>query len=125
MPYLGVRLIAPQGRINLHEHQFRYTQAQRATDLPRDQFGNKRQRPLSRAAKFHHIATQIVGLDNRGQRSAFAQRKDIAGCGHGAQHGVLSLRRSPQQRRAVTKSTSFKTASGHLFALDRVERVPS
>ena len=50
-----------------------------AADFAGDQFGYKRERPLSRASKFQNVEAQIVRFDDGGQRPAFTQGRDVAG----------------------------------------------
>ena len=81
---LGVGLGAGQIPIELGEHQLRHRQAERAGDLARDQLGDQRPDALAGAAELQHVQPVVVGFDDRRQRSAFAQRRNVAGDGDGA-----------------------------------------
>ena len=58
---------------------------ERARDLAGDELGDQRLRALSRAAELQHVHALVVGFDDRGQRAAFAQRRDVAGGVDGSQ----------------------------------------
>ncbi len=56
--------------------------------LAGDQFGDQRPGALAGAAELEHVQAVVVGLDHGRQRATFAQRRDVAGGGDGAQgHG--------------------------------------
>ena len=56
-----------------------------ARDLAGDELGDQRLRSLPGAAELEHVHAVVVGLDDRGQRAALAQRRDVARGGDGAQ----------------------------------------
>ena len=50
-----------------------------ARDLAGDELGDQRARPLPGAAELEDVEAVVVGLDDRRQRAALAQRRDVAG----------------------------------------------
>src|SRR5262249_27360557 len=86
----GIGLGACQFRIELNEYDLGNGQVERARDFARDQFRDQRLRALAGAAKLEHVQAVVVGLDHRRQRSALAQRRNVAGGIDGAKlHGLL------------------------------------
>ena len=57
-----------------------------AADLSGDQLGGERERSLARAPELQDVQTQVIGFGDGGQRSTFAQRRDVAGCCYGTEH---------------------------------------
>ena len=58
-----------------------------ARQLAGHDLGRERLRALAGAAELDHVQPVVVGLHDRGQRAALAQRGHVAGGGHRAQHG--------------------------------------
>jgi hypothetical protein len=82
----GVGLVASQRGIDFDEHQLGHIESEGASDTTGDDFRGEGQRTLSRAGEFQDVETEVVGLHQRGEGSAFAERSDIAGGLHGAEH---------------------------------------
>ena len=59
----------------------------RARQLADHDLGRERLRALAGAAELDHVQAVVVGLHDRRQRAALAQRGHVAGGGHGPQHG--------------------------------------
>ncbi len=47
--------------------------------LAADDLRYQRERPLAGAAELEHVGAQVVGLDDRGQAAALAERGEVAG----------------------------------------------
>ena len=89
---LRVGLVSAEARIEVDEDQFGHTQPQRPADFPGDQLGDERLRALAGAGEFHDVERFVVGLDQRWEGAALAQRGDIAGRAHGADHRESAFR---------------------------------
>ena len=92
---LGVGLGARQVGIELGEDDLRHRQAERPRDLAGDELGDQRLRALAGAAELQHVQPVVVGLDDRRQRAAFAERRHVAGDANGPerQHRRIVARR--------------------------------
>jgi hypothetical protein len=86
---LLVGFVASEGGVDLGEDEFRNVEAEGAADSAGDEFGDKGERTLARAAEFDDVEAKVVGLDNCGKRAAFAERGDILGGADGAKHCCL------------------------------------
>jgi len=94
---LGIGLGARQLGVKFHQHDLRDRQAEQAGKLAGDHLGDQRLRALPGAAELHHVHAVVVGLDHRRQRTAFAQRGDIAGRGDRPHDGCSSARGGSDQ----------------------------
>jgi hypothetical protein len=84
---LGIRLGPRQVGIELGEDDFRYRQAEGASDLSRDQLGDERFRALPGAAELEDVHPLVIRFDDRRQRSSLAKRRDVAGHADGSEPG--------------------------------------
>ena len=84
---LGVRLGAADRRVELDEHELGHGQPERAGELAGDDLRDERLRPLPGTAELEDVEAVVVGLDERGQRAALAERRHVAGRGDGAHSG--------------------------------------
>ena len=75
-----VRLGPREFAIEFDEHELRHRQAEPACDLAGDQFGDQRLHTLAGAAEFQDVQAVVIAFDGGGQRTAFAQGRDVA-CG--------------------------------------------
>jgi hypothetical protein len=96
---LVIRFVAAKGNVDFDEDDLRHAQAEGAGDFSSDQLGHQGQRALAGTAEFSDIETQIVRLDDGGQRPAFAEGQDIAGSMGRSQHGILSVSVGAQPHR--------------------------
>jgi len=68
-------------RVEIDEDDLGNRESENARDLPGDELRDERFRALSGAAELQHVRAAVVARDDRGQRSAFAQRRDVLrGC---------------------------------------------
>ena len=74
---VGLRLA--ECRLKPQKHDLRYAQSQDACDLAGDELGDERLSALARAQELHHVQFTVIGLHDRGQRTAFAQRRQVVG----------------------------------------------
>src|SRR5262249_60289889 len=66
--------------------------AERRRELAADALRDERLRALSGAVELQDVEAVVVGLDERGQRAALAQRRDVAGGGDSAEvHRAVTL----------------------------------
>ena len=85
---LDVRLGLGQVGVELSHDQLGDEEAQCAGEFAGHDLGDQCRRSLPGPGELHHVETVVVGLDQRGQRAALAQRGDVAGGGDLAQrHG--------------------------------------
>ena len=77
-PALG----AAELRVEVDEHELRDVEPEGPPDLPRDELGHQRARPLAGAAELQDVEAVVVGLDEPGHRAALAQRRHVPGRGH-------------------------------------------
>ncbi len=80
---LGVGLGARQVGVDQGEDDLGNRQAGGARQLAGDELGDQCARPLAGAAELEHVEAIVVALDDRRQRAALAQRRDVAGRAHG------------------------------------------
>ena len=80
---LLVRLGPAEGRIELDEDDLGDRQPERPADLAGDELGDQRLRPLAGPAVLHDVQPVVVRLHQSGQRATLAERRDVAGGGHG------------------------------------------
>ena len=64
--------------VEFGEHQLGDRQAERAGDLAGHQLGDQRLGTVTGAPELHDIRAVVVGFDDRRERAAFAQRRDVA-----------------------------------------------
>ena len=77
---LGVGLRAAELGVELHEHQLRDGQAERARPIsPAITSATSAFDALAGAAELEHVEAVVVGLHEPGHRAALAQRRDVAG----------------------------------------------
>ena len=76
--HLLVGLGRPERRIELHDDQLRNGQVQRPGQLARDDLGHQHRGALPGTGVLDGVRAQVVGLHQAGQRSALAQRGDVA-----------------------------------------------
>ena len=76
---------APRGRARrararreVHEHELRHGQPDRARELADDDLGDERARALAGAAQLRDVELAVVALDERRHRAALAQRRHVA-----------------------------------------------
>ncbi|CAO0836956.1 hypothetical protein SMICM17S_06193 [Streptomyces microflavus] len=77
--HLLVRLGETDDRIELDGDQFRHPQPQPPPQLTADDLRDERLAALAGSGELHDVRTEIVGLDNPGERSTLPQGRDIAG----------------------------------------------
>ena len=73
---------------------------------PRDQLGDQRLGPLAGAVELDDVQPVVVGLDEAGQRAALAERRDVAGRGHGPERQAAWLgggRHRAERSRATSR----------------------
>src|SRR5205807_9766767 len=90
------RLRLGHARVEVDLHDLRHAQPELAPDLSRHELRDQRPRPLSRAAELQHIGAVVVSFDDRRQRASLAERRDVAGCGDGTNHGILAVTTWPR-----------------------------
>ena len=66
-------------RVELGQRELGGAQAQPPGQLAADDLRHQRQRPLAGAAELQHVGAEVVGLDDRGQAAALAERGEVAG----------------------------------------------
>ena len=67
--------------VELHQDQLRHREAELPRQLAGHQLGHERLGTLSGAAQLDDVEAVVVGLYQRGQRAALAQRRDVADAG--------------------------------------------
>ena len=80
-----MRLAAPERGVDVDERQLGHAQARRARELAHDHLRGEHPAALRGRAELRDLERAVVGLDHRRDRTAFAQRRDVAGRGQPAQ----------------------------------------
>src|SRR5207247_5944088 len=65
-------------RVELDEGELRHREAEGARELTGDDLGEQGLPPLARSAELEDVEPVVARLDERRQRAAFAQRRDVA-----------------------------------------------
>ncbi len=71
--------------------QRRDRERQRPGQLAADHLRGQHRHALAGRPPLDHVGAQVVGLDQTGQRTALAQREDVAGGGDGGEHSAARL----------------------------------
>ena len=78
---LGVRLGVAELGGHVDDDELGNRQAERASQLARDDLRHERAAPLPGAAELRDVHPVVVGLEQAGQRPALTQWRDVAGGG--------------------------------------------
>jgi hypothetical protein len=105
---LGVGLGPAERRVHLGQRELGHGQAERARQLPHDDLGDQRERPLTRAAELQDVQAIVVGLHQAGHRPALAQRRDVPRGGDGAQGGDGGHARDRSARACWSRSVVIR-----------------
>ena len=74
------------GENDLWNRQFEGTR-----DFARDQLGRQREQAVARRLELEHVQAVVVGLDERRERSAFAERGHVARDPHGSKRAHAAI----------------------------------
>jgi hypothetical protein len=87
MADFGVRLIAAEGGIDLDEDKFGDAQAEGAADFSGDELSDEGEDALAGSAKLNDVEAEVVGFDDRGQRTTLPRSARPGQCGTWAGSG--------------------------------------